>query len=386
MDINIKRRIAISSLFFLSGICFSSWASRIPDIKIALGLSEGELGGLLLGMPIGSFTAMPLVSWLVDKIGSRRVVIIAALLYPCVLPLIGLASSFWVLAAILIVYGMCGNLLNISMNTQALGLQTLYGKTIMASFHGLWSLAGFTGGAIGALMIDLKLTPLVHFLIITFISCIILSFAYRYTLKKESRKTQNGLFSQKPEPWLIRIGLIALCGMICEGCMFDWSGVYFQKVVKAEEALITAGFIAFMTTMALGRFISDFLTDRLGAVKMLQISSALIFSGLLTAVLFPSLVPAIIGFFLVGFGTSSVIPLTYSIAGSKASNISAGVAISIVSSVGYFGFLFGPPIIGFIAESFNLRVSFTCVALMGALIGLLAIKVKTHHTQRVGVV
>ncbi|QHT68087.1 MFS transporter [Rhodocytophaga rosea] len=386
MDININRRIAISSLFFLSGICFSSWASRIPDIKLALNLSEGELGGLLLGMPIGSFVALPLVSWLVDKIGSRRVVILAGILYPCVLPFIGLAPSFWVLAAILIVFGMCGNLLNISMNAQAIGVQKLYGKTILASFHGLWSLAGFTGGAIGALMIGQELPPLIHFIIVSVICYIIVAFAFRYTLKQESRKTQKGLFSQKPEPWLLRIGLISLCGMVCEGCMFDWSGVYFQKVVQAEEALITAGYIAFMSTMALGRFISDFLTDRLGAVKMLQISSALIFIGLLIAVIFPSLVPAIIGFFLVGFGVSSVIPLAYTIAGSRSSNISAGVAISIVSSVGYFGFLFGPPIIGFIAESFNLRVSFTCVALMGALIGLLAIKVKAYSPQRVGVV
>lgn len=380
MDINLKRRIALSSLFFLSGICFSSWASRIPDIKVTLGLSEGELGGLLLGMPVGSLIAMPLVGWLVDKFGSRTAVIIAASLYPCVLPLIGLAPSFWALAFILVLFGMCGNLLNISMNAQALGVQQLYGKTIMASFHGLWSLAGFAGGAAGALMIDLELSPFSHFLFISAIACMIVLLAFRYTLKQENAKSEKGFIFRKPDPWLLRIGLIALCGMMCEGCMFDWSGVYFQKVVKAEEALVTAGYIAFMSTMAMGRFVSDFITDRLGTVKMLQISSFLIFAGLLISVFFPSLIPAIIGFLLVGFGTSSVIPLSYSIAGSNA-NISAGIALSIVSSVGYFGFLFGPPLIGFIAETFSLRVSFTCIAFMGAIIGILAMKVKAPSLQ-----
>ncbi len=372
MTLNLKRRIAVSSLFFLSGLCFSSWASRIPDIKVKLGLSEGQLGGLLLGMPIGSLIALPLVGWLVDKFGSRSIVIIAAILYPLVLPLIGLAPSFWILACILIFYGMSGNLLNISMNTQAIGVETMYKKTIMASFHGLWSLAGFTGGAIGAFMINLKLSPFMHFCLITCLSLGIISFAYRFTINQEGRKSAGGLVLRKPDPLILRVGLISLCGMMCEGCMFDWSGVYFQNVVQAEKALVTAGYIAFMSTMALGRFISDYFTDRLGTARMLQISSLLITAGLLLSILLPYLIPAIAGFLLVGLGVSSVIPLTYSAAG-KANTLSPGIAIALVSSIGYFGFLFGPPLIGFIAELFSLRVSFAFIACMGAIIGVLAL-------------
>jgi predicted MFS family arabinose efflux permease len=288
-----------------------------------------------------------------------------------VLPFIGLAPSFWMLALVLVLYGMSGNLLNISMNAQAIGVESLYGKTIMASFHGLWSLAGFTGGAIGALMIKLQLTPFIHFILITILSFIIISIAFRYTISQEGRKAGNGLVFGKPSPLILRIGLIALCGMMCEGCMFDWSGVYFQKVVQAEQALVTAGYIAFMSTMALGRFISDYFTDRLGTARMLQISSLLITVGLLIAIFFPYLLPAIAGFLLVGLGVSSVIPLAYSEAG-RAGSLSPGIAIALVSSIGYFGFLFGPPIIGFIAESFDLRVSFAFVACMGAIIGVLS--------------
>jgi MFS family permease len=338
---------------------------------LKLGLSEGELGALLLGMPMGSLIALPLAGWLVDKFGSRTTVIIASLLYASVLPLVGIAPSFWILAVILIIYGMCGNLLNISMNTQAIGVEDIYGRTIIASFHGLWSLAGFTGGMIGALMIGIKFIPAVHFSIITGISFSMVLLIYRYTLTTDVRKSSGGMIFRKPDRWLMRIGLIAFCGMMCEGCMFDWSGVYFQKVVKAEKGLITAGYVAFMSTMALGRFISDYFTDRLGINRMWQMSSVFICSGLLLTITFPYLIPSIIGFLLVGFGVSSVIPLSYSAAG-KSNTLSPAVALAMVSSIGYFGFLFGPPLIGFIAETFSLRISFAYIACMAALIGILA--------------
>jgi MFS family permease len=373
MHINLKRRIAVNSLFFLSGLSFSSWASRIPDIKLKLGLSEGELGAVLLSKPVGSLVAMPIAGWLVTKFGSRIVAVTAALIYPLVLLSMGLASSYWILALALAAFGMCGNMYNISVNTQAIGIEHLYGKTIMASFHGVWSLAGFTGGMIGALMIGINLQPEVHFLMVAVFVILVVLIASQFMLTQDTRKNTGAMSFRDIDPWLLRIGLIAFCGMLCEGCMFDWSGVYFQKVVKADKGLIAAGYIAFMSTMALGRFFSDRLTDRLGAVRTYQLSSLLICAGLLVAVILPGLVTAVAGFLLVGFGTSSVIPLSYSRAG-RGSNLSPGIAIAVVASIGYFGFLVGPPLIGFIAETFNLRVSFACIALVGATIGLLATK------------
>lgn len=370
MHINRKRRIAISALFFLSGLCFSSWASRIPDIQRKLGLDEGELGFLLLAMPVGSLIAMPLIGWLVDRFGSRTVVVIAALLYPAALPLVGLSPGFWLLATGLMLFGMCGNLLNISMNAQAIGVEQLYGKTIIASFHGLWSLAGFVGGSIGAFMISRQLTPPLHFAIITLIGFTIILLAFRYTINQPSQPNSGKQSLRKIDPQLLRIGLISMCGMMCEGCMFDWSGVYFEKVVQAEQALIAAGYIAFMSTMALGRFVADYFTNRFGITRMLQFSSVFICTGLLIAVVFPYLVPAIGGFLLVGVGVSSVVPLAYSVAGR--SGKSPGSALAIVSTIGYAGFLLGPPLIGFLAAAFNLRVSFTLIACIGAIIGVLA--------------
>jgi MFS family permease len=366
-----QRRVAVSALFFVAGLCFASWASRIPDVAQKLHLSEGELGQLLLALPAGALAGLPLAGWAVHTYGSRVVVMLAAGLYATSLPLLGWMDNFWTLAASLVVFGFAGNLLNVSVNTQAIGVQQAYDKPIMASFHGLWSLAGFLGGALGSLLIRAEQTPFRHFLLVMVIGVVITLLAHQRTLRQDTGADAPGPSLRRPEPYLLRLGLIAFCGMLCEGCMFDWSGVYFQKVVRPDATLVTLGYVACMSTMALGRFISDYLTHRLGATRMMQISSALISSGLLLAVVWPFFVPALLGFLLVGFGIASVTPLAYSAAG-RATTVSPGVALAIVTTVGFFGFLLGPPLIGMVAEIFNLRFSFALVAGIGAAISLLA--------------
>lgn len=366
-----KSRIAVAAVFFQAGICFASWASRIPDISLKLGLSEGDIGQLLLAMPVGSLTALPLAGWMVHNWGSRTVVLLSATLYAVFLPLLGWVESFWTLAPALALFGFAGNLLNVSVNTQAINVQAHYGKPIMGSFHGLWSLAGFLGGALGTLLIGWQQTPLSHFLLVAGLGVLIIVVAHQFTLPQDEGSEAGGMSLRRPEPYLLRIGLIAFCGMLCEGCMFDWSGVYFQRVVRPDAPLVTSGYVACMSTMALGRFLADHFTHRFGATRMLQVSSALIASGLLLAVLLPYLVPAIIGFLLVGFGIASVTPLSYSAAG-QARTVAPGVALALVSTIGYFGFLLGPPLIGLLGEVFNLRISFALVAVMGAAVGVLA--------------
>jgi MFS family permease len=152
--------------------------------------------------------------------------------------------------------------------------------------------------------------------------------------------------------------------MACEGTMFDWSGVYFQHVLQVPKNQVAIGYAAFMSTMAGGRFLGDWFINRLGNRMVLRFSGLLITTGLLLSVLLPTLVTATIGFMLVGLGVSSVIPVVYSNAG-KMGNLSPSVALATVSSIGFIGFLIGPPIIGFIAEMFSLRWSFTLIALLG---------------------
>jgi MFS family permease len=368
-------RIAVSSFFFLAGLCFSSWASRIPDIRLRLHLDNAGLGAVLLGLPAGLMTSLPLAGWLVARMGSRPIAIVAAILYSCTLPVLGLVTAAWQLVACLFLFGMGGNLLNISINTQAIGTEALYGRTIMASYHGLWSLAGFSGASIGNLFIALGWLPYQHFLVITGMSFVIVAAMALHLLPKDASSGSGQPIFARPDRSLINLGIIAFCSMICEGAMFDWSNIYFQKIILPPKALAGIGLTAFMSTMASGRFLGDWLATKYGIKMILRASGILTASGLLLAIALPWLAPALIGFLFVGAGVSSVIPLVYSAAG-RSKVLSPGVALAAVSTIGYLGFLFGPPFIGFIAQAFNLKVSLGLIAILGSVITLMAARTK----------
>ena len=371
-------RIAVSSFFFLAGICFASWASRIPDIQAKLQLNSAALGGILLCLPVGLLTSLPVAGFLVAKYGSRVIVMVSAILYASTLPILGFADSVTQLMATLFVFGFGGNMMNISVNTQAVATETLYDKPIMASFHGVWSMAGFTGAAVGTLMVRFKVIPPYHFLSITALAALILLIFSGKLNRRDSNRDEKQPIFVRPDKSLLNFGLIAFFSMICEGAMFDWSGIYFAKVVQPEPALVTVGYTAFMCTMATGRFIGDWVAFRLGMKRMLQFSGLLTATGLLLAVIFPQFITATLGFLIVGAGVSSIIPMIYSAAG-KSKVMSPGVAIAAVSTIGYLGFLFGPPFIGFIAQATSLRISFGLIAVMGTMIAVIAGKIKIEN-------
>ncbi len=368
-------RWAVAAFFFIAGLSFASWASRIPDIKAKLHMSDAVLGGLLLALPVGSMVSLLLSGWLIARYGSKKVITAAAICYPLILICIGTANTIWGLVPFVFLYGLTGNICNISINTQAVGVENLYGRSIMASFHGIWSLAGFAGAAIGTLAVSKNLPPLFHFCLIATASILLITYIHRYTLPKDAVHVGQTFFV-KPDQVLLQLGLIAFSCMVCEGTMFDWSGVYFQKVVAAPKALTTLGYAAFMSTMAGGRFLGDYVVTKIGPQKVLQGSGILITIGLFTAVLFPGIITATIGFLLVGIGVSSVIPLVYSTAG-KSKTLSPGMALTAVSTIGFLGFLLGPPLIGFIAQAFSLRWSFTLIAILGFGTTVLATKIKS---------
>jgi len=298
-----------------------------------------------------------------------------ALLYIFTLPLLGFAQTTGHLMICLFIFGMGGNMLNISINTQAVGTEVIYGRSIMASYHGVWSLAGFSGAAIGTLLIRTGLLPWEHFFIISGVALIIVIAGFRYLLAEDVNRNEQQPIFAKPDRSLIYLGLIAFCSMICEGAMFDWSGVYFQKVIQPGKGLVTTGYTAFMCTMATGRFVGDWVATRVGKKRTLQLSGIFTAMGLLIAVIFPFFTTAVLGFLLVGAGVSSVVPLVYSTAG-KSKILSPGVAIAAVSTIGYLGFLFGPPFIGFIAQASSLRISLGLVAVLGSVIAVIATRNK----------
>lgn len=368
-------RIAVSAFFFIAGLTFATWASRIPDIKTQLQLSNGRLGAVLFALPAGLMTSLLFAGWLVSRFGSRKILISAALLYPAALVLLGLAFNTWQLAFVLFLFGIASNLVNIAMNTQAVDVESMYGRSIMASFHGLWSIAGFSGAAIGTLLISAGIAPWVHFSVIFMTATLLVLFFYKFTLPNDTDTAEKIPFFVKPDRYILNLGLIAFCSMLCEGAMADWSGVYFQHVINSPKEFITFGYVAFTAAMATGRFIGDSMVVKLGIKKVLQLSATLIATGLFIAILFPYLATAVIGFLLVGLGVSSVVPLIYSLAG-KSATMPPGLALAAVSSVSFLGFLIGPPLIGFIAEAGGLRLSFAVIAMIGLCPAILANRIK----------
>lgn len=368
-------RIAVSLFYFCQGLAFASWASRIPDIKTALNLSDAQLGTLLFALPLGQLMTMPLSGKLVTLYGSERVLRIAAPLYALVLTCIGLAGNSWQLGGALLAFGIVGNMCNISVNTQGVAAEKLYGRPIMTSFHGAWSIAGFTGALIGLLMINLHVGPYAHFWIITALVAINTVLNEKFLVRGvATQQKRTGLF-MKPDGTLLQLGIIAFCSMAAEGAMFDWSGVYFKDIVQAPKSLVVLGYASFMIMMAMGRFLGDWAIRRFGRKLVLQVSGCLIFIGMGISVLFPYIGTASAGFMLVGLGVACVVPSVYSAAG-RHSSVAPGVALAMVSSVAYLGFLMGPPLIGYIAELANLRYSYAVIALSGLFITTMVAKTK----------
>lgn len=369
-------RWGVSLFYFGMGLCFSSWASRIPTIKADLQLSDGELGTILFALPIGQLTMMFFSGKLVTRFGSERILPLAVFMYTISLTNIGLAQNAWQLALGLVSFGIFGNLTNISLNTQGIYTEGLFRRTIMSTFHGVWSLAGFTGALVGLGMLALKITTYMHFVIVALIVLTLVTFNYKYLIKaKEKVRTEKKKTFRKPDMSLVLLGVIGFCSMASEGIMFDWSGVYFKDVVKAPGSLIIIGYTSFMIMMASGRFFGDRLINKFGRKKVMQISGIMISTGLYSAVIFPYIIPCTLAFMIVGLGVSTVIPTLYSIAG-KHPTIPTGEALTAVSSVSFLGFLIGPPLIGHISELFGLQFSFAFIGMFGILIAFLVKRVE----------
>ena len=369
-------RWGVAMFYFSMGLCFATWASRIPTIKTALHLGEGALGTILFALPVGQLTMMFFSGKLVTRFGSNRILPFSIFMYAFSLTNLGLAQNAWQLGLGLFVFGIFANLTNISVNTQGVYTEGLFKRTIMSSFHGMWSLAGFTGALIGIGMLALELNTYSHFLIVATIMFFLVAFNFKFLIKaKQSVLHQKKKIFRKPDRSLTLLGIIGFCSMASEGVMFDWSGVYFKEIIKVPGALAVLGYTSFMIMMASGRFLGDGLINKFGRIRVMQISGIMISSGLFTAVFFPFLIPSTIAFMFVGLGVSTIVPTLYSIAG-KHPTIPTGEALTAVSGVSFLGFLMGPPVIGYIAELSSLRFSFAFIGIFGFVIALMVPRIK----------
>ena len=381
-------RFAVLSFFLAQGLCFSSWASRIPDIKEIFTVNDALYWGIVLFMiPVGKFVAIPLAGYLVSKLGSRIMVQISIMGYALSLFAIGTALNIYMLGVFLFCFGVFWNLCDISLNSQGIGIERLYGRTIMASFHGGWSLAACLGALIGFIMIVSDVTPFWHFTLIAALILLLTMVSRRYLqddvstaeVKEEAveDKSEKWQYIKKPEMLLIKLGLVGLFALVVESAMFDWSGIYFESVLQVPKSL-QIGFLVFMVMMTVGRFLANYAYRIWGKQRVLQLSGAFIFIGFFTSALLGSTVDSMalkvivnsFGFMLVGLGISSMVPTIYSLVGAK-SKTPVGIALTILSSISFIGSLVAPLLIGAISQAFNMEYAYMVVGLLGLCILLM---------------
>ncbi len=358
-----QSRQAVSALFLANGFVVGSWAPMIPEFKAQLGLDEGGLGLMILGFGIGSLIAMPMVGAIIAKSGSRNIVLMLAALMILALPSVLFAPIVPVAFIALLFTGAMIGGMDVAMNANAVAVERDMHKAIMSSCHGFWSLGGFVGAGLGGLLIA-KLGGPMHVLIVTAIVAVLVGFAWHKTFDDRlavsaDGKTNKAALPRKVLPYFI--GLVALACMVPEGSVLDWGALYLRQELGSDVAQSGLAFSAFAGTMAIMRFLGDTIRNRFGAANTFRVST--LFAGLGLAIAAQANVGsiAILGFAIAGIGVANLVPIAFSAAGNLP-GYAPGVAISVVTFMGYSGILFAPSLIGFIAEYTGFAVVFLALA------------------------
>jgi predicted MFS family arabinose efflux permease len=370
-----RARVAVTAVFFLNGIVFASWYSRLPSIQEQLDLGPGTLGLALIGAPVGLLAAQPLTGALAATVGSRRLVAAAPLmLAAAVAP--ALAVDAPTLALGTFTAGAANGVLDVSMNVEGLTVERLSGKRIFNSLHAWFSFGALGGAAIGGLAAAAGLDPLPHIAIVVGLGAVVATLASRGLPPAEAEPRPEGPRFARPSRRLAALGAIAFCALLAEGAVFDWSGIFIRRETGAAIGLASVGLAAFNLAMGFGRLTADGAAERLGSPTLGRAGALLAAAGLAMALLLGSAAGAIAGFAVMGLGLASVFPLALRAAGYDPAI--SGPAVAAVSSVGYAGFLTGPPAIGLLAELFGLGAALACVCGLLVVAAALARQLSAH--------
>lgn len=342
-------------VFASLNIWFGTWAIYIPTVKEKLGIGKASLGIALFFLSLGVFTVFPVASRIINRIGVGKATWYGVLISSVCAMLPLLAPNYYMLAASLFLFGASNGFTDISMNTLVTELEKEDGKKFMSAAHGFFSLGGVLAG-LGSFMIPIIGNPALHMgiaVVIVFVINLGFHKRYRHIIAApiEKEPFSFGLF--RP---LLLIGLVSFIVMGSEGAIVDWSGLFLQEISRAPEFLLGAGFLAFSITMTLGRFMGDSISARIGSVRIVILGICISILGY-AAVLTTYTLLAITGFALIGLGFSVIIPELFRIGGNiKGVESSQGVAF--IAGTGYSGFLMAPPVLGFLAESSSLELTF----------------------------
>lgn len=368
-------RRGVLVIFFLHGLVFATWVSRIPSVKSALGLSTGRLGLALLGIAAGCIISMPLTGFLVSRVGSRPVTSVSTLVFAAALALPGFADSQGTLTAALCVLGVAAGAMDVSMNAHGVAVERVAGRPFMSGFHALFSIGGMAGSAVGGVVAGVGVTPRVHFLVAAAAAFGIALTAIPLLLPGhvDAMPRERGKF--RLSATLAGLSALAFCFFLAEGAIADWSALYLHLAANMAVGTAAAGYALFSAAMALGRISGDALRHRFQPQVLVAAGSSIAALGLSAGLAFPPV--ALAGFAVVGAGCSIVVPIAFASSG-KLHGVSPGPAIAAMTSCGYVGLFVGPPLIGFAAQAITLRAALLIVVVLTAVGVPLAYSVRSE--------
>jgi len=362
-------------IFLVCGLGMSSWAPMVPFAKERMGLNDASLGILLLALGAGAIIMMPITGFLIQKYGSRKIIMSSVILMGFLLPLLLILSSPIGMGIALFFFGASIGGVDVAMNAHAVKVQHLYGRHIMSSFHGLFSVGGLLGSlGLGAL-IKAGLSPVVAAAAISLLLLTMAISQYSRLLphREEERREESAGFSW-PNKAVVFLGLMCFIVFLAEGSILDWSAVFLQFHRDFDPALSGVGYAAFSIAMAVMRLSGDRLVSRISSRNMVVYGSLVAAAGFFITVLTPWSGMAIFGFVLVGLGAANIVPVFFSAAGNMP-HTPAYIAIPAITTIGYAGQLAGPALLGFVAYFYSLPLA---IGLIGVLLLLVAISYRLY--------
>ena len=362
MDLALRRaRIAVTVTFIINGFSAGSFVARIPDFKRILDVSNATLGLSLLFISAGVFLALKPAGRYSAKFGSQPIIFFSTIALALSYLLLGALFSltwFWIT---LFIFGFVLAAQDVSMNAHAVVVEQRAGRRLMSVFHAMFSVGTLFGGILGGVFSQLEITPLSQALLLA-LAYIVAALLVRRLLLPASADTHHfGDEKRAKHPFIfVILGLFGLFAALSEGAAGDWGGVLARETFGATPFISTLPYIVFCTAMIIGRLSGDYLAHRFGASKVIAAGGVIAGTGLSAGLLIGGIPAIMVAWFLLGIGLSVVIPLMFSAAGTIALTKYSGViapseAVAKVSGVSYFGFVIGPPLIGFIADAFELR-------------------------------
>jgi MFS family permease len=357
-------RAATYSIFLADGFGFGFWAGHIPVFKQRFALNDAQLSIALFSVALGAIFAMPVVGHCVRRFGSHALSGMSATLYAIVIACLPWPRSFSLFVFVTTFFGACKGSLDVSINAQAVVVESAYRRPIMSSFQACWSIGGLAGALLAAAALQAGFRPELNLSAVGFFILIVAVCSARH-LSPEKPVGAAGLFI-RPDRAILGVAALTFLALFSEGTMADWTGVYLHNVIGVPVSTAALAFAGYSLAMAAGRFLGDRLVQAIGPKLLLRISGLSTAAGLSLAILVRRPEVAIAGFAVVGLGLSNLVPILFGSAGRHRSGPGPGIAA--VTTVGYFGFLVGPPLIGSLASLVSLPAALALVVAFGLII------------------